>query len=203
MSDIIPGFVPAIVLRNDDPEGAGRIKVCIPGKLAETPYWVMPMGYNAKKPQEGSRFPPPEPQMAVGVIFAYGEYQHQNSQAYYFTGYYGLNTDGSAAGPPSVASAPTVPQVNARACLWEDDTFRIMVHNDPGATDKKVIVQSKIGGSKIELNAADGASGKAETITLEARTAVIIYSQGLIDIDSDTQVKICGRPVSKLSEAEI
>lgn len=199
--DIIPGYAPCIVVRNDDPRGMGRIKVGIPGKMDETPYWVMPGNWPAKGPKVGSRYPAPDIQTIVNVIFAYGEYKGQNSQAHYFTGFYGENEDGSAAGPPTPASAPTAGEAEQYTTFWEDDDFRFYVKNSP--TEKKAVLQAKSGGGKLEIDAMAGTDGKSEVVRVEARTSLILYSRGIVDIRGDCGVQLNGRKLNDLSTKPI
>lgn len=206
-TETIPGFIGGVVAKNDDPEGTGRIKVNIPGMYKETPFWVMPAGWpGAGGLNKGSQYPPPDIGAPVFVMFAMGKAVGTNVQAVYLTGYYGLDSDMQSAGPPVVHAAATAELANKRVCLWEDDTFIAYMVNDPGdgtrTADKRFVVQTKETGSKIEINAADGDGAKSETIAIEARTAVSIYSDGIVDI-SGLRVQIQGRVVSELTRAAI
>jgi len=199
----IPGFVAATVVNNADPEGTGRVKANIPGVYDETPFWILPAAWpGAGSLKKGSQYPPPDPGSNIFVVFAFGKAVGSNVQAIYLTGYYGLDEDDElqSAGPPVVHAAETPELATKRVAFWEDDDFIIFLVND--GTTKKFVAQSKTTGSKIELNLADGDGGKSETIALEARTAISIYSDGIIDIDA-LRVQIQGRVVSKLTGAAI
>lgn len=201
--DLIPGFAPGIVRDNADPEGTGRVRVEIPGLMAITPYWVMPGNWMAQGAGRGAQGPPPDEGMQVGVIFEYGQYLDPNSHAFYFTGYYGIATTGASNGPTAVSSAPNAAASRKRACLWESTKLMAYVVDDPDGADERLVLQSKVSGSKIELNAADGPSGKAESIYIEARTLLSLYAKGAVDIRADGHVTIQGRRVNDLRRGDI
>jgi hypothetical protein len=193
--DIIPGFAPGIVRNNNDPEGSGRVKVEIPGLLKLTPYWVMPL-WPARGVTRGSRYPSPDEGHPVMVVFEYGKYQGPNCKAFYFGGYYGLYSDGTNAGPSVVAAAPTAADTRKYAVLWESAGVVAYVVDDPDTPAQSIILKAKTSGTQIVLNAADGQSGKSETITIEARTLLSLYAKGPVDISSDSSVTIQGRVVN-------
>jgi len=148
--------------------------------------------------EELSALDDPEAALAPDApVMAWGEDDDDDAYADY-----GLDEDDElqSAGPPVVHAAETPELATKRVAFWEDDDFIIFLVND--GTTKKFVAQSKTTGSKIELNLADGDGGKSETIALEARTAISIYSDGIIDIDA-LRVQIQGRVVSKLTGAAI
>jgi len=198
----IQGFATGIVRDNEDPEGTGRVRVEIPGVLVITPYWVMPL-WPAQGVNRGSQYPPPEVGHPVMCIFEYGQYALPNSRAYYMAGYYGIDATGASAGPTVPAAAESADKARKYAVLWESSKLIAYVVDDPDNDDERIVLKAKTSGSKIEINAADGESGKAETITIEARTMLSLYAQGLIDIQSDTGVQIQGRRVRDLTTGDI
>lgn len=200
---LISGFAPGIVRDNADPDGTGRIRVEIPGLLSLTPYWVMPGNWPAQGDGRGAQYPPPDVGAHVAVIFEYGQYLPPESHAFYFTGYYGVTAAGGSNGPSIVAAAPSVASARKRACLWESNKLIAYVIDDPEGADERFVIQCKTSGSKIELNAADGASGKAESIYIEARTHLSLYAKGIIDIRADGHVQIQGRRVSDLKRGDL
>lgn len=194
--DVIPGFAPAVVTKNEDPQGTGRIKVCIPGLLEpETPYWVMPMCWpGAGGIGKGSQYPPPSPGAQVAVIFEYGIYLDPDSHAMYLTGYYGLNANGGQAGPSYIDTGNSIADRHKRVILWEGASLVAYIVEDN--SEEKLVLQAKNTGSKIEINAKDGTGGKSETIYVESRTMLSLYSKGLLDIKADGVVQIQGRRVN-------
>jgi hypothetical protein len=200
--DIIPGFAPGIITRNDDPTGGGRIKASMPGILDETPYWVMPGNWpGGGGVAKGSQYPPPPIGGQVGLIFQYGIYDDPNSEAFYFGGYYGHKEDGVQAGPEIISAAASAADAMKRVVLWEGASLLAYIVEDD--TEEKLVLQAKTTGSKIEINAKDGTDGKSETITIEARTGLSLYSRGLLDIASDSVVQIQGRRVDSVTKRGI
>ena len=202
--DLITGFAPGIVTTNSDPDGASRIKVMIPNVLEpETSYWVHPTGWGGAGGGNGrgSSYPPPPIGGQVQVIFQYGIYQDPNSVAFYLTGYYGQNDAGEQAGPEILSAADTPANALKRTVLWEGASLLAFIVEDD--TEEKLVLMAKATGSKIEINAKDGTDGKSETITIEARTALSLYSKGLLDIKSDAMVQIQGRRVRDASVGSI
>lgn len=203
-TDVIPGFAPAIVTNVEDPlGGGGRIKVKIPGLIEpETAYWVMPMCWpgGGRGDNKGSQYPAPPVGSQVAVMFEYGKYLEPDSHAVYLTGFYGVsNDDGGYAGPAAVGEAPTEARARDRTVIWEGEKVRVYIIEDATANDYRLLIESKLSGSKIELNAADGENNKSETINIEARTQLTLYSRGIIDIQADGAVQIQGRVVDDIT----
>jgi len=198
----IPGFAPGIVRDNADPEGTGRVRVELPGLMVITPYWVMPL-WPAQAVGKGSQYPPPDIGHPVACIFEYGQYSTPDSKAFYMAGYYGVDAAGASAGPTIPAAAPTAEKARKYTVLWESEKLVAYIVDDPENEDERLVLKAKTSGSKIEINAADGASGKAETITIEARTLLSLYARGRLDIKSDAGVYIQDRHVSDVSSGDI
>lgn len=202
-SDTIKGFVWGSVTKRDDPEVNSQVKVKIPGLYdVETPFWVMPMGWGgAGGERQGSQYPAPPLDAQVGVIFERGLWQGPGVRAVYFTGYYGLGSDMQSVGPSQIRAASTAERARQRTCLWENEKFSILIIDEED--DKRILLTTKTRGSLIEIDAKAGADGNSEAINIEAATSVNIYSKGLLDIRSDTQVKIQGRKVSGTTKSPI
>lgn len=206
MSEPIPGFAPALVAYNDDPTGGGRIKVTIPNLIEpETPYWVLPGGWpGAGGENNGSQYPPPAIGSHVFVIFEYGVWDAPDAHAIYLTGYYGLKSDGSgeSASPSTITEASTAEKSRQRTVVYETDDLAVAVIDEDD--DHRVVIEafdnggtsSASVGAKLEVRAKDGASGRAASITIQGRTSIEIFSQGLIDIDAGI-LQLQGRRVLK------
>jgi hypothetical protein len=199
-SERIPGFVPALVKDNQDPLALGRIKVLIPNLIEPmSPFWVMPAGWPGAGGEKdgaffrGSQYPPPPIDAQVYVMFEQGRWDDPETSAIYLPAMYGLK-DGEKVGPDAIYDAPTSEEANRRACIWEDENFSIYVADDD---DEKILVlQTKLGGSVIEIDANAGANGKSEVISIEAQSGLNIFSKGLVDIRGAV-VQIQGRRVVK------
>lgn len=202
--EIIPGFAPGIVTNNADPDGTGRVKVRIPGLIEpETPYWIMPFSWPGagRGDARGSQYPPPPVGAQVAVIFEFGQWMDPHSNAGYLTGYYGQTEEGAQAGPLAISEATSAEEALKRTVLWEGETLRSYIIED--STEKRLVLESKTTGSKIEINATDGEEGNSETVYIEGRTLVSIYSKGLVDIQADGGVQIQGRRVDDITERGI
>jgi len=197
--DRIQGFAFAVVVTNDDPEGTGRIIIAIPGIIEpRSSYWVMPACWpGAGQVHKGSQYPPPPQGSQVMVIFEHGIYRGADSRAVYLTGYYGLDSNGSQAGPPVLNEATSAQKAQQRVVLWEGASLVAYLIEDD--EEEKLVLKAKATGSKIEINAKDGQGGKSESIYIEARTLLSLYARGTIDIRADGAVQIQGRRVDSLT----
>jgi len=202
MAQDVPGLLEGIVTDVSDPTGTGRIKVRYPGlEDYMTAYWVMPMGWAGAGGQgQGAHPKPPPVGSEVVVMYAFGDYQHPKARAYFLTGWPGLREVGGGYGAAIVYEGASADAARNRASLYESDTFRVGLIEETAT--KKLIIQDKKRGTKIEINAADG-DGGSSTLRIEAVSGMSIYAKGPITIESDTQVNIQGRVVSDLSDADI
>ena len=217
--DFIPGFVQGIV-KVQDPAGGGRVKALLPGlKDPYTEYWIKPAGWpGAGGLEQGSQYPAPALESQIYVMFEFGKWIGPKSSAVYMTGYYGFDSDGATAGPTVVGEATSGVRANKRTVIWEDESKRIYVVNEKaddeggGLADSRIVLETRatnpetgveVIGCKVELNAADGTEEMAHVLYLEARSGISLYSQGVLSIESDTQVKIQGRVVGSLSDRSI
>uniref|UniRef100_A0A6H1Z8M1 Gp5/Type VI secretion system Vgr protein OB-fold domain-containing protein n=1 Tax=viral metagenome TaxID=1070528 RepID=A0A6H1Z8M1_9ZZZZ len=193
--DVIPGFAPAIVTKNVDPLGLGRVRFSIPGLIKESTQWARPMGWpgGSSVNSHGPQPRPPKIGSDICVMFAWGDYKDPEADVIFLSGFYGINPDGSSSGPTVNASASTPEEVTEICCLHEDETFQIYLKDH--ANEKKLVLQTKAG-TKIEINGADGSGGKSETVTIEARTQISLYAKGHVDIRGSL-VTIQGRTVSE------
>jgi len=201
--NVLPGPIWGKVTKNDDPEALGRVKVFLPGLFEpETPFWVLPVGWpGAGGIGQGSQYQAPPVGAQVLVTFVMGIYQGPDVQAVYQTGYYGVGSDGLSAGPSQIKAASTPAKARQRTVVWEDEYVAITVVAEDD--DRRVLIQGKKRGSKIELDAKAGENGTSEVITIEAATALSLYCKGQIDIFSDTLVTIQGRNVSNMAVSDI
>ncbi len=136
------------VVRRDDPERRGRVKVKIQNLLSET-RWAEPLGMPGAGGPPGGGFFVPEHGAQVAVGFFMGD----TNAPYYFTG------------PPAVAEAPRAaegqtlgdtPKVRA----FETNTFEVFITDTD--SEKKLVIRTKSSTSgatennEIEIDANDG-----------------------------------------------
>jgi hypothetical protein len=190
----VSGFVVGIVTNNEDPEAMGRVKVTIPAVYdSEAPFWVLPACWpgGGGGSMTGSQYQPPEVGAQVFVLFEHGVWNKVDTQAIYLTGFYGRK-DGASVSPETIQQASSAENARKRTVLWENE--KVSVHIIDEDDSKKIVLMAKETGSKIEVNAADNTDGNSETIYIEGRTMISLFSYGVIDIQANT-VQINGRTV--------
>jgi len=204
MGQGISGILEGVVADIEDPTGTGRIKVRYPGLEDHmTAYWVMPAGWpGAGGEGEGAHPKPPPLGSEVIVMYAFGDYQLPQARAYYLSGWPGLKEGGGGYGAALVYEAASAKDARKRASIYESEDFRIGVIEE-SATSKKLIIQEKGHGTKIEIDAGAGSGGGSSVIRIEAQSGILIHANGPLVLDSDTQVQIQGRIVSDLTGGDI
>lgn len=142
------GLYLGLVVRRDDPERRGRVKVKIQNFLSET-RWAEPLAMPGAGGPPGGGFCVPEDGAQVAVGFFMGDI----AAPYYFTG------------PPAVAEAPRAtegrtlvdtPKVRA----FETATFEVFITDT--TSEKKLVIRTKNStagateNNEIEIDANDG-----------------------------------------------
>ena len=204
MAEPIPGFVVGIVTSNSDPLAIGRIKVSIPILLEEgTPYWISPGNWpGAGGIGVGSQYEPPPIGAQVSVIFEHGLWDIPDAHAIYLSVAPGLKSDMTSASPLTITEATSAANARKRTVIWEKPDLAVIVIDED--SDHRVIIEAYDGGgtaavsvgAKVEVRAKDGASGKGASVSIQGRTSIEIYSQGLIDIEAGV-LQLQGRRVLK------
>jgi len=194
----IPGFIDGFVTNNLDPERQGRIKARVPGLFNETPYWCRPTWPGSGGIGQGSQYP-----VMVGaqvsLIFDHGD---SDLGAIYLPGMYGKEQGVPVMTTP-VRAASTAEKAVQTIVLWDDPTFSVFLslENDyqglAGREVRQLVLLEKESGGGIVIDARDGNDQTGHTISIEARTGIIIRSRGVIKIQGDQAVEIQGRRVMK------
>lgn len=188
-----------VVADNEDPLARGRIKVLIPGlsDLA-TAYWIKAVGLGG----DGRQCKAPALDRQVFVLWEDGsDPQDPSASAVYLEGHYFSNEDGTSQGPDHVFAAADAAGARKRATVYESSKFVIGV-TEESTTLMSLVIQEKISGSKIEIDAAT-AGGESPVIRIEARGGIRIHANGPVNITSDLQLSLQGRVVSLISGSEI
>lgn len=193
------GFIWGTVYSNEDPLGAGRVLVNVPG-VWEPHHedWIPVVGWpGSGHPSRGSAYTMPIDAQVL-LLFEQGDTE---ATPVAIPGPMGAST-GVPDGPPLVKELVEdegVETALAVEVIWEDDILRCYVmHEDDeegNPLDRRFVVIDKRSGTHIALNATDGAQHKSGTITLHATTSIDIKSNGTISIEG-AQVAIQGRPVA-------
>jgi uncharacterized protein involved in type VI secretion and phage assembly len=160
------------VTHRDDPEGLGRVRVCIPGLIEPHSDWAWPLGTSGGGSKNRGFFAVPELGAEVAVWFR-GSFE----QLHYLSAHWG-RVNGEAEVPPE-AKAPT-------NRVLSTETFAVELDETPG--QRKLQLTNRRNGDHIVINAEDN------TISVIATTALILRATGAIELDAP-QVTIRGRIV--------
>lgn len=203
MDEKISGFVTGFVTSIADPQGLHRVRALIPGVFEpEAPYWIWPgVVPGGGGTNRGALYPPPPVNARIHIMFEHGYWESADAHAIYFPGYYSLDNQGVSEGPTSTYEATTADKARQRVTIWEDETFAIYVVNE--ATDKRLVLEERHGGAKIEINATAGTTKTGCMVEISGRTGVSINATGLIDLDSRMTVQVMGRRVARLKSGGV
>jgi uncharacterized protein involved in type VI secretion and phage assembly len=163
-----------------DPEGLGRVRICVPGLLEPDSAWAFPLGTSGGGSRNRGFFAVPEEGAEVAVFFHQGDID----QPFYLAGHWG-KPDGESEVPAEAQKDPPDNRVLAT------ETFRIELDESKGA--RKLRFTNRKTGDFLEFNAEDN------TITLQGTTAITIKAVGAISLEA-TQVTIAGRVVRPVAE---
>jgi len=163
------------VLRNDDPEKLGRVKVSIPGLLKETG-WAFPLGWPGAGGKKRGMFAPPPKDAEVGVFFNQGN----PDNPYYLSG-----NPGRGEAPDEVEDASS-PEEAAKVFAYESDRFKFLFDGRKG---KQIIaLRDKKTGDCIEID------GVNLGIKIKATSAMQLECDGALNIKS-SNLTLNGRTV--------
>jgi len=175
------GMYVGYVVDRKDPEGLGRVRVCVPGLIEPGSGWAWPLGTVGGGSKNRGFFAVPEENAEVALFFNQGDID----QPYYLAAHWG-KPDGQSEVPEEAQKDPPDNRVLAT------ETFRIELDETMGA--RKLKLTNKKTGDYLEFNA------EANTVTLQATTSLTIRAVGGIALEA-TQVNIAGRVVRPVAEA--
>ena len=157
------------VTDRDDPEGLGRVRMCIPGLLEPQSAWARPLGTCGGGSKNRGLFAIPEVGAEVAVFFNRGDVD-----APFFLG-----------GPWGRNEVPAESGGDPRVQVLASETFRVELNE--GDTPRLRLKNLKTG-DHLTFDANDN------TVTLEGTTAIIIKAVGAISLEA-RQITIGGRVV--------
>jgi hypothetical protein len=158
-----------------DPEGLGRVRVCVPGLLEPHSAWAFPLGTGGGGSKNRGLFAVPEEGAEVAVFFHQGDID----QPFYLAAHWG-KPDGQSEVPEEAQKDPPDNRVLAT------ETFRIELDETQGS--RKLKLTNRKTGDFLEFNA------ETNTVTLQGTTSITIKAVGAISLEA-TQINIAGRVV--------
>lgn len=158
-----------------DPERLGRIRLCIPGLIEPESAWAFPLGTSGGGSKDSGFFAIPEAGAEVGVFFQMADI----TAPYYLAGHWGRPNGDSEVPEEARGETPDNRVISTRS-------FRIELDETQG--QRKLKLTSKDTGASLTFDA------EANTVALEATTALTLRAVGSIRIDA-LEVVINGRIV--------
>ena len=174
------GMYVGYVTERRDPEGLGRVRVCIPGVAEPATGWAWPLGTCGGGSRDTGFFAVPEEGAEVAVFFAGGAIE----RPYFLAGNWGL-PDGETEVPEEARRDPPDARVIATP------GFRIVLDESAGA--RRLELVSRKTGDRLVFDAEDN------TVLLEGTTAITIRAVGAVAIEAPT-ITIAGRPVRPVKD---
>ena len=169
------GMYAGYVTHRKDPEGLGRVRVCIPGVIEPHSSWAWPLGTSGGGFKDRGFFAVPEEGAEVAVFFNQGDVD----EPYYLSAHWG-KPDGESEVPEEAQVDPPDNRVIATP------TFRIELDESDKA--KKLKLTNRKTGDFLLFDAEEN------SVTLQGTTAITIKAVGAISLEA-TQITIGGRAV--------
>ena len=174
------GMYVGYVTHRNDPEGLGRVRVCIPCVVEPHSSWAWPLGTNGGGFKDRGFFAVPEEGAEVAVFFNQGDVD----APHYLSAHWG-KPEGESEVPEEAQKDPPDNRVIATP------TFRIEF--DESEDDKKLKLTNRKTGDFLLFDAEEN------TITLQGTTAITIKAVGAISLEA-AQVTIAGRIVRPVAD---
>ena len=174
------GMYVGYVTHRRDPEGLGRVRVCIPGVLEPHSTWAWPLGTSGGGFKDRGFFAVPEEGAEVAVFFNQGDID----APYFLSAHWG-KPDGESEVPEEAQKDPPDNRVLATP------TFRVELDESKDA--RKLKLTNRKTGDYLLFDAEEN------SITLEGTTAITIKAVGAISLEA-TQVTIAGRVVRPIAD---
>lgn len=163
-----------------DPEQLGRVRVCVPGLLEPASAWAWPLGTVGGGAKDRGLFSVPAIGAEVAVFFNHGDVD----APFYLCAHWG-RPGGDSEVPVEAQKSPPDNHI------WATPTFRIELNESEQA--RRLKLTNRKTGDHVLLDA------EANSITIEATTAVTIRAVGAVTIEA-AQVVIAGRIVRPIAE---
>lgn len=174
------GLYVGYVTDRDDPEGLGRVRVCIPGLIEPHSAWAWPLGTSGGGSKDRGLFAVPERRAEVGVLFKQGDLDCP----YYLAGHWG-KPGGKSEVPLEAQKSPPDNRVLAT------ETFRIELDESSGG--RRLQLTNKKTGDSLLFDA------ESNSITLSGTTAINIRALGAIRLEA-AHITIGGRVLRPIAD---
>jgi hypothetical protein len=175
------GMYVGYVTDRRDPEGLGRVRVCVPGVVDPHSAWAFPLGTIGGGSRDRGFFAVPEEGAEVALFFHQGDVE----QPYYLCAHWG-----KPGGKTEVAEEARRDPPDNR--VFATETFRVELDESEGA--RRMKLTNRKTGDFLEFNAEDN------SVTLCATTAVTIKADGAISLEAP-HISIGGRVVRPVKAA--
>lgn len=171
----LTGMYVGHVTHRNDPEGLGRVRVCVPGLIEPYGPWAWPLGTVGGGSKDRGFFAVPEEGAEVAVFFNQGDVD----EPYYLCTHWG-KPDGQSEVPEEAQKEPPDNRVFAT------ETFRIEF--DETKKGRKLKLTNRKTGDFLLFDAEEN------TVTLQGTTAITIKAVGAISLEG-ARITIGGRAV--------
>jgi uncharacterized protein involved in type VI secretion and phage assembly len=168
------------VTDREDPEGLGRVRVCIPGLIEPHSAWAWPLGTSGGGSKNRGFFAIPEKDAEVGVLFKCGDLD----APYYLAGHWG-KPGGQSEVPEEARVSPPDNRVLAT------ETFRVELDESSGG--RRLQITNKKTSDYLLFDAEEN------SITLSGTTAITIRALGAISLEA-AQITIGGRVIRPVAD---
>ena len=175
------GMYVGYVTDRKDPEGLGRVRVCVPGLLEPHSAWAWPLGTVGGGSKNRGFFAVPEEGAEVAVFFNQGDVD----APYFLSAQWG-KPNGESEVPEEAQKDPPDNRVLAT------ETFRVELDESKGA--RKLRLTNRKTGDFLLFDAEEN------SITLQGTTSITIKAEGAIALDAP-HITIRGRVIRPVEEA--
>lgn len=167
------------VAQRDDPEGLGRVRVCIPGLHEPHGPWAWPLGSVGGGQRDRGFFAVPELGAEVAVFFREGD----PTCPHYLSAHWGI-VEGRS-------EVPAEAQGSTDARVFATETFRIVI--DETAGRRRLELLNRQTSDRVLIDAED------HTISIEGTTAITLRTLGAVAIEGN-HITIGGRVVRPVGD---
>jgi uncharacterized protein involved in type VI secretion and phage assembly len=174
------GMYVGYVTDRKDPEGLGRVRVCVPGLLEPHSAWAWPLGTVGGGSKNRGFFAVPEEGAEVALFFNQGDVD----QPYFLSAHWG-KPNGESEVPEEAQKNPPDNRVLAT------ETFRIELDESDGG--RRLKITNKKTDDFLLFDAEEN------TITLQGTTAIAIKAAGAISLDA-MHITIGGRVLRPIED---